>query len=58
MNLEQINVVELSNILCDAKFCSRYMNNWLYLDSNHISNYGALFLKPNIRLQILKNLRF
>jgi peptidoglycan/LPS O-acetylase OafA/YrhL len=54
MSMNQINVIDLSKTFCDINFCTRYRNNWLYLDSNHISNYGAELLKSNLRLQILK----
>jgi peptidoglycan/LPS O-acetylase OafA/YrhL len=49
-----IDVIDLTNLLCDSKSCMRFKGNWLYIDTNHLSNFGAEFLKFDIESQLAK----
>ena len=41
--------------LCDSMKCTRFLNNWLYLDTNHLSNFGADVISPTIRKFLYDN---
>jgi len=49
-----IDIIDLTNLLCDSKSCMRFKGNWLYIDTNHLSNFGAEFLKFDIESQLAK----
>jgi hypothetical protein len=52
---EDILIIDLLPVFCDSINCTRYFHNWLYLDTNHLSNYGAELIKPTI-LKYLVNI--
>lgn len=45
---KNVLVVDLVPALCDSMKCTRFLNNWLYLDTNHLSNFGAEVISPTI----------
>jgi hypothetical protein len=45
---ENVLIVDLVPALCDSMNCTRFLNNWLYLDTNHLSNFGAELTGPTI----------
>lgn len=49
-----VSIIDISSIFCDKTVCTRYIDNWLYWDSNHLSNYGANLVKPKIQNYLLK----
>jgi len=48
LNDQGIFVIDLVPVFCDSIKCTRFLNNWLYLDTNHLSNYGADLIEPAI----------
>lgn len=54
IRINHIEVIDLTTLLCDSKRCMRFQGNWLYIDSNHLSNFGAEFLKLDIESQLDK----
>lgn len=48
LNDKGIFVIDLVPVFCDSIKCTRFLNNWLYLDTNHLSNYGADLTAPVI----------
>ena len=42
-------VINLVPALCNSKECTRFIDNWLYLDTNHLSNFGAELIAPTIK---------
>jgi len=52
---ENVLIVDLVPALCDSMKCTRFLNNWLYLDTNHLSNFGADVISPTIRKFLYDN---
>ena len=48
-------VVDLVPVFCDSTKCTRFVNDWLYLDSNHLSNFGAELIYPTIEKFFYEN---
>jgi hypothetical protein len=45
---KNVLIIDLVPVLCDSMYCTRFLNNWLYLDTNHLSNFGAEVIRPTI----------
>jgi peptidoglycan/LPS O-acetylase OafA/YrhL len=52
---EKVLIVDLVPALCDSMNCTRFLDNWLYLDTNHLSNFGADVISPTIRKFLYDN---
>ena len=52
---EDILVTDLVPVFCDSINCTRFLNNWLYLDTNHLSNFGADLISPTIKKFLYNN---
>jgi peptidoglycan/LPS O-acetylase OafA/YrhL len=52
---EDILVTDLVPVFCDSINCTRFLNNWLYLDTNHLSNFGADLISPTIKKFLYDN---
>ena len=50
-----ILVVDLLPVFCNSTKCTRFLNGWLYLDSNHLSNFGAELTYPTIQKFFYEN---
>ena len=48
-------VIDLLPVFCNSTKCTRFLNNWLYLDSNHLSNFGAELIYPTIQKFFYEN---
>jgi hypothetical protein len=46
---EDLFLINLVPVFCDSINCTRFLNNWLYLDTNHLSNFGAELTGPTIK---------
>jgi peptidoglycan/LPS O-acetylase OafA/YrhL len=46
---ENILVIDLVPTFCNSISCTRFIDNWLYLDTNHLSNFGAELIIPTIK---------
>lgn len=49
-----VSIIDLTPVLCDKIACTRFIDNWLYIDSNHLSNFGANLVKPKIKNYLSK----
>ncbi len=49
-----VSIIDFTPVLCDKTVCTRFIDNWLYIDSNHLSNYGANLVKPKIKNYLSK----
>jgi hypothetical protein len=52
---KDVLIVDLVPAFCDSMNCTRFLNNWLYLDTNHLSNFGADVISPTIRKFLYDN---
>jgi len=52
---EDVLIVDLVPAFCDSMNCTRFLNNWLYLDTNHLSNFGVDVISPTIRKFLYDN---
>jgi peptidoglycan/LPS O-acetylase OafA/YrhL len=50
-----IFVIDLVPVFCNSTNCTRFFNDWLYLDSNHLSNFGAELIQPTIEKFLIAN---
>ena len=51
----EVLIIDLVPIFCNSTSCTRFINNWLYLDSNHLSSFGAQLINPTIRKYLYEN---
>ena len=52
---EDILIIDLVPVFCNSINCTRFLNNWLYLDTNHLSNFGADLISPTIKKFLYDN---
>jgi hypothetical protein len=50
-----ILIINLVPVFCNSINCTRFLNNWLYLDTNHLSNFGADLISPTIKKFLYDN---
>lgn len=50
-----ILVIDLVPVFCNSTNCTRFLNDWLYLDSNHLSNFGAELIHSTIEKFLIEN---
>lgn len=50
-----ILVIDLVPVFCNSTNCTRFLNDWLYLDSSHLSNFGAELIQPTIEKFLIAN---
>jgi len=50
-----IFVIDLLPVFCNSTNCTRFLSDWLYLDSNHLSNFGAELIYPAIQKFFYEN---
>jgi len=50
-----IFVIDLIPVFCNSTKCTRFLSDWLYLDSNHLSNFGAELIYPTIQKFFYEN---
>jgi hypothetical protein len=46
---EDLFLIDLVPVFCDSINCTRFLNSWLYLDTSHLSNFGAELIGPTIK---------
>jgi peptidoglycan/LPS O-acetylase OafA/YrhL len=52
---EGILIIDLVPLFCNSTSCTRFLDHWLYLDTNHLSNFGADFISPTIKKFLYEN---